>query len=508
MSTPAFYPHRPKSVELVETHISWVFLAGDLAFKVKKPVVFPFLDYGTAERRRELCEAEVRLNRRLAPDLYLGVRGLAHSDSGWALVEADDSAAEEWAVEMRRFDERRTLASLLAAGKVSEEQVAAVGRLVARFHAEAAVVRGGGSRVDAARRATGDNFAEIAASAGAVPDRAVMAGRRFVDAFLAARGHVLENRGRAGLVRDCHGDLRAEHVVFEERVEVFDCVEFARRLREIDVAADLAFLVMDLVHSGRDDLARVLVTAYRDAGGDSGDDALLSFFAAYRAWVRAKVACLRAGELPPGDRGRTAALDAAGRFAATARRFEWRARGPLLLVVCGASGTGKTYLAERLAAVSGWRHLSSDVVRKELLGLEPTERAPADAYTPEASERTYAELGRRARAELAAGRGAIVDATFRFRRDRAAFIRGLGAEAGLFLECWAPAAVLAERAARRESDPKRISDAGLAQVERQQREFEPLDELPRGQHAVLNTDRPVVEVADEVQTVVDALSSP
>jgi uncharacterized protein len=491
-----------ESVELVETHISWVFLAGNRVYKVKKPVVFPFLDYGTAERRRQLCEEEVRLNRRLAPDLYLGVRGLAPSDAGWVLVDADDAAADEWAVEMRRFDEHRTLASLLAAGTASAEQVAAIGRLIARFQAGARVVEDSGSRVEAARRATGDNFEEIAACPEAVPERAVKTARRFADAFLARRGEVLEERARLGHVRDCHGDLRAEHVVLEERIEVFDCVEFSARLREIDVAADLAFLVMDVVHSGRDDLAAALVTAYRDAGGDPGDEALLSFFAAYRAWVRAKVACLRAGELPDGDE-RAAALAHAGGFAATAQRFEWRARAPLLLVVCGASATGKTFLAERLAVLSGWRHLASDVVRKRLWGVEPTARAPADAYTPSASEGTYSELGRRARAALAAGRGVIVDATFRFRRDRAAFLSELGGEDSLFVQCRAPATVLAERAAEREADAKQVSDADLAQVERQQREFEPLDELAGERCAVLCTDRPVDELVDKVAALLD-----
>jgi aminoglycoside phosphotransferase family enzyme/predicted kinase len=503
MSQPVFYAHRPESVELVETHISWVFLAGELAFKVKKPVVFPFLDYGTPERRRVLCQEEVRLNRRLAPDLYRGVHGLARRDGDWGLADADDPSAEEWAVEMRRFDEGRTLAGLLAAGSLRKDDVAAVGRLVARFHAGASVVEHGGSRVEAARRATGDNFDEIAACPDAAPERALASGRRLVNAFLARRGEELEGRARAGLVRDCHGDLRAEHVVFEERVEVFDCIEFTPRLREIDVAADVAFLTMDLVHSEREDLATAFVAAYREAGGDPGDDPLLSFFAAYRAWVRVKVACLRAGELPPDDERRETTLAEAPRFAATARRFEWRARAPRLLVICGSSATGKTFLATRLERLSGWTRLSSDAVRKELLGLEPTGRAPSDAYTPEVSERTYAELGRRARAQLAAGGGVIVDATFRFRRDRQAF----GTEDGLFVECRAPAALLADRAAAREGEPGRISDADLEQVERQQLEFEPLDELPGDRRSVLDTDRPAEELEFEVEALLDATGS-
>jgi uncharacterized protein len=322
-------------------------------------------------------------------------------------------------------------------------------------------------------------------------------GRRFIERFLEDRGDELEARARAGHVRDVHGDLRAEHVVLGERIEVFDCVEFAARLREIDVGVDLAFLFMDLTHAGRGDLAAVLLSAYRDAGGDPGGVALVSFFAAYRAWVRAKVACLRAGELPPGARGE--ALAEAGEFAATARRFEWRARTPRLLVVCGPSASGKTHLATRLEALSGWPRLSSDVVRKELLGLRPTQRAPSAAYTPEASERTYAELGRRARARRAADSGVIVDSTCRFRTDREA----MGAEGGLFVECRASAPVLGERAARRSGEPGRVSDADADQVERQRREFEPLDEVPAHRRAVVCTERASDELLRDVEEILD-----
>ena len=489
-------------VERVETHISWVFLTADRAYKVKKPAVLPFLDYGTAERRRALCYEEVRLNRRLAPELYLGVRGLARGHDAWVLVEAGDARAEEWAVEMRRFDESRTLESRVRAGTATSDDVVAVGRVLARFHETARVVAAGDRRVAAARRVTEDNFRELAACGEAVRPQRLRVGRRFVDAFLACRGGLLEQRGSAGLVREGHGDLRAEHVLLGDRVEVFDCIEFARHLREIDVSADLAFLVMDLVHRGREDFADTLVDSYREAGGDPGEDVLLSFFAAYRAWVRAKVGCLRAAELAAEDPRRAVALDEAGARAATARLFEWRARAPFLLVLCGGAGTGKTYLAKRLAAVSGWRHLNSDTVRKELLGLTPTERAPEAAYTAGVSRRIYAQLADRAAAELAKGRGVIVDATFRFARDRRSFVVASRAPR-LFVECRAPTGVLVQRARQRAEDPTRSSDADLEQVERQQREFEPLRELPREGRAAVRTTGPLEDLVDEIEALLD-----
>lgn len=501
---PSVSPIRLPRAELVETHISWVFLTIDRAYKVKKPVVFPFVDYRDPVRRRELCEEEVRLNRRLAPDLYLGVRGLVRNGAEWRLTDPDDPAATEWAVEMRRFDERCTLAALVEAGTARPDQVAAVGELIAGFHRGAAER----SPVDAAAgvaRKIEENF-DTLAETGPIAPRELAAARRFSSAFLAAREGHIQARAAAGLVRDCHGDLRAEHVVFGENIEIFDCVEFDPALREIDVGADLAFLVMDLTHSGRDDLVAELVRAYRSAGGDPGDDALLAFFATYRAWVRAKVAALRAGELEPGPGPRAAAVEDARALAATARRFAWRARGPELLVVCGGSATGKTHLARRLAAIAGWAHLGSDVVRKALLGLDPTRRAPPEAYSAAMSESTYEELGRLARAELAAGMGVIVDATFRFGRDREAFARGLGAPApgALFLQCRAPAAELARRAAERERDAGRVSDADPAQVELQRQQFDPLDEVPPHDHVALRTDRPVEEIVDDVEDALDA----
>jgi aminoglycoside phosphotransferase family enzyme/predicted kinase len=506
MGRPGFYPHRPEGVELVETHISWVFLAGPLVYKVKKPVVFPFLDYGTLERRRALCREEVRLNRRLAPSIYRGVRALVRRGGGWALADdPDDPRACEYAVEMRRFDSTTTLAARLARGEATAEQLRAIGRRLADFHERAEPVAARVGWPAHLARSLDENFETLLSFAGsAVDGRELAAAERFISAFLVARRDELAGRAAAGRVRDCHGDLRAEHVIFgEQGVEVFDCVEFSPALREIDVAADLAFLVMDLAAAGREDLARELVGAYRDAGGDPGDEALLHFFAVYRAWVRAKVACLRADELDD-DRRRAAALSEARGLAALARRLAWRARAPLPLVVCGGAASGKSHLARHLADVTGLAHLNSDVVRKELLGIAPAERAPASAYSAEMNARTYAELGRRAGGEITAGRSVLVDATFRYRRDREAFTAALGDRELIFVECLAPAAVVAERAAAREGDPSRVSDAGGELAERQRREFEPLDEVRADRHLVLRTDRAVEEIADDVEALLDA----
>ncbi len=319
---------------------------------------------------------------------------------------------------------------------------------------------------------------------------------------------MLRARIGQGWIRDGHGDLRAEHVLTGgPEPEVFDCVEFDPRLREIDVAADLAFLVMDLVFSRREDLVDALLAGYREGGGDPGPDRLLAFFAAYRAWVRTKVHALRAAELEQEGRPHRGADEEAVRLAGLARRLAWRARGPQLVVLAGPAASGKSFLAAHLAPRAGLAHLESDRVRKELLGLAPDSRAPSEAYAATQNERTYRALGRRAAGHLRSGQGVIVAATFRFRRDREAFFSGLdaaGEEGRLVVECRAPVEVLLDRAERRESAAHRESDAGPAQASRQAAEFEPVDELGPAGHLRLATDRPVADIADDVEAHLDA----
>jgi hypothetical protein len=462
------------SAELRETHISWVVLEGERAYKIKKPVRLPFLDYGSLERRHELCREEVRLNRRLAPDVYLGVCALVADAGGVRPAREDAPGAVEYAVVMRRYDERRTLSR----GAVGEAEVRAVGRRLAAFHAAADRPPDPDGSVEALDRMLAENLATLRELGADVEDAA-----RLVDAVLAGRRGELLARARAGRVRDGHGDLRAEHVVLERGIEIVDCVEFDPALREIDVGLDLAFLVMDLLRRDRAPAA-ALVAAYREAGGDPGDDALVAFFAAQRALIRAKVALVRATQVEGADAARRTA-DAA-ELLALAGRLAWEVRLGPVAVVCGLAGSGKSTLAAALAERAGATVVSSDVVRKELLGLAPSERAPATAYGPELNRRTYEALGRRAR-ELAGP--VIVDATFRRREDREAC--GLPGDL-VWIECRAPVAVRVARA----REPRRFSDAdaGVAIGQR-------WDSLAAA-HVTVWTDRPpdivVAAVRDEL----------
>jgi uncharacterized protein len=289
---PAAYPHRPASVELRETHISWVFLAGDRVYKVRKPVRFPFLDYGTLARRRAMCAEEMRLGRRFAPSIYCGVVSLVlRGRDGLRIALEPDPRAVEYAVQMRRFDEAATLRAWLERGTLEPSHLVAVGGALAGFHAASPAPARRGTPLE-------DVIAQTLASltaAGAPPER-VQALRRFCGAALAHCAGELAARAAAGLVRDGHGDLRAEHVLLGRRIEAVDALEFGPGLRAADVAYDLAFLVVDVA---RDDaaLARALVRGYRAAGGDAGSDELLGLLCAVRALGRAKVELLRAAQL-------------------------------------------------------------------------------------------------------------------------------------------------------------------------------------------------------------------
>lgn len=499
MLDPGFYPHRPDRVVVRETHISWVFLAGERAYKLKKPLLLPFLDYSTPARRREMCHEEVRLNRRLAGDLYLGVRAVVARNGAFGLADEDDSHAIDYLVEMRRYDERCTMAAKLARGELKQSEVADVARLLARFHARAPHVAATGVPAVALERRLTENFHELLA---VVEQRSeverVLALERFAHAFVVACASMFDARARDGLVREVHGDLRAEHVLLDGGSHIVDCIEFDPDLRSLDVADDLAFLVMDLTAHGGDRFARTLLRAYRETGGDAGEDRLLAFYAAYRALVRAKVELLSAAQQPAGSasHGRH---NARGRdLLALAERFSWQARLPLVIVICGVPATGKSHLARALAAVSQLAYLSSDVVRKRLAGILPTQRASSGAYTADFNRLTYGELGRLAAREASAHGGALVDATFRHRASRDAFGQAFAGVAPLlFVECQAPADTLAQRAAAREHRPDRVSDASLQVVVRESSTWEPLQEVAPEAHLVLRSDRPVqAQIAD------------
>jgi aminoglycoside phosphotransferase family enzyme/predicted kinase len=447
--------------DLRETHMSWVLLTADRAYKLKKPVRFDFLDLTDPSARRRACEEEVRVNRDLAADVVLGVRGVVRRDGAWALADDGEEDAVDWVVEMRRFDEEATMASAVRRGDLRDDDVRATARRIAAFHAVAArpAVRSWAGAVADTWRV---NAQELGGAAGTLlePER-LEAARAFAAGEARRRALQLDRRAADGRVVDGHGDLRAEHVLLGgDAITIVDRLEFDEALRRVDVADDLAFLAMDLRSLGADAAARTLLRAYRDAGGDPGDDGLVAAFGAYRALVRAKVGFLRAAQVA--DAAAEAARDGALRLVALAERLAWAARGPFVVIVAGPPASGKSSLAAALAEAGGLPVLSSDALRKELLGIAPGAQAPAEAYTPEARREVYGALG--ARAAAASGSGSVVvDATFGDAGQVDAFLAALGDDGRArirVIACDAPLEVRLERARARAQRGGSASDAG------------------------------------------------
>ncbi len=490
------------SVEVHETHASWVFVAGEHAYKVKKPVDLGFLDYGTLPLRLAACREEVRVNRELAPDIYLGVRAILRTATGFALAPEHAPGALEYAVEMRTFREADTLAGLIASGSLTPAHLRSVARRLAAFHRSAAAVPGG--RVADVLGMWQQNIRELAQVSHQLGWQLDPA-RAFAEAFARAHAGEIERRRRAGCVRDGHGDLRCEHVLAVPLVRVVDRVEFDPALRRTDVACDLAFLAMDLEACAEPWAARELTSAYREEGMDPGGEELQAFYAAHRALVRAKVALIAAaGGAPERAAAQLAQARALWEFA---ELLCWRARAPVALVICGPSASGKSTLAAELARRSGLPLISSDSVRKSAAGLAASERAAPEHYSEQFTRLTYALLAEEARSALQRERGVIVDATCRTREDRLLLAQGLSHPGlrSLTVHCTVPLGLALERAARRMRDAGRVSDATPEIVAEQHRSFEELDELDPATLLELDAARPLDAQVAAVSGAVDRL---
>jgi hypothetical protein len=484
LRSPACYPHPVDAVEAVETHISWVLLAGEFAYKLKKPVDFGFLDFGTLEKRRACCEEEVRLNRRLAPALYLGVVDIAGDPAAPRVGEilgvpaaprvAASGPVLEVAVKMRRFRRDDELDALARRGELRRGHVEALAEVVARFHARAAVgpPEAGYGTPQTVLAPCEENLAHLA-RLDHDPDDAQRLARiaDWTRRAHAALAPTIAARLTDGFVRECHGDLHLANIVIIDGAPVpFDAIEFNPRLRWIDVVSEIAFTTMDLVHRGRADLARVFLNAWLEATGDYAGLALLPFYQVYRAVVRAKVAGLRAEQATAGSPAQRALVHELRAHLRLAEHFATQ-RPRALVLTCGPSGSGKSRLAGRLLEHADWIRLRSDVERKRLAGLDARARdgAALGIYDAEVTARTYARLETTAETVLDAGYPVIVDATFAERAQRERF-RELGRRlraplAVLLLQ--AEPSLLRERVTARARAARDPSDATPAVLERQ-----------------------------------------
>lgn len=480
LADPACYSGPVERVEIRQTHLSIVCLAGEFAYKLKKAVRFPFADFSTRELRRHFCEEEVRLNRRLCPDVYLDVVPLLRTEDGsWTFCpENGGGEVEDWAVRMRRLPEELLMQRLLAEKRVTKAQIRDVARIMARFHGSGvaspeALEAGSPAKKKEAILANFDLLETCKGKGMDFDTGLVEAIHRRALADLGRWTPLMEDRARRGRVVDGHGDLHARNICLTDPPAIFDCIEFRPQFRCGDVAMENAFLVMDLTYRGHPDLARIYLDTYIQASGDEEQRQLIPLGVSYRAMVRAKVAAL-AGidpDVPDEDRKqarislmRHLQLAAAGALGA----------GRVLVLVCGLPGTGKSYFCQTLAERFGWAVAASDRIRKELAGVPPGQRLSLEYYGEEFSRRTYAELIRRACDALPISPG-IADANFPNASARAQAAAACREAGGLPCVVWVDAeeSVVASRMGVREGETGSVSDANWKIYQQLRASFEP-----------------------------------
>jgi aminoglycoside phosphotransferase family enzyme/predicted kinase len=468
---------------IVETHISYVLLGGEYAYKVKKAVNLEFLDFTTLEKRRFYCEEELRLNRRLAPSIYLDVVPITGSPGNNVVPILEGKGSPlEYAVKMRQFDQDGLLSRVLARDELTSERVDEIAAEVASFHgrtarAAADLPYGRSEQVIAPAR---QNFSQMIDVVSDPNDRAILEQlRTWTDAEANRCRQVFEARNRDGYVRECHGDLHLGNIaLISGRVTLFDCIEFNPSMRWIDVMSDVAFLVMDLRDRKRPDLAARFLNAYLELTGDYAGLAVLRFYVTYRALVRARIAILRLAQTTSGDDRQRLIAEYRGYLAlavaATGRPH------PVLLITHGVTGSGKTTRAQAVVDSMGAIRIRSDVERKRLQGLQALARtasAPGEGlYTSDRDRQTYDRLAELARTVVAVGYTAIVDAAFlqRWQRDLLKDVAvGLNVPFTI-ADCSAPEPVLRERVMRRSERGRDASEATIDVLEHQLAHADPL----------------------------------
>lgn len=418
---PAAYPEKTTSVSMGQTHISFLFFTDKYVYKVKKAVNFGFLDFSSLEKRQYYCQEELRLNRRLAPDIYLDVVPLAENENGCLCFEGDGKVIE-YAVKMVKMPQERMMPHLLENDQVTFEHMDKLARLVADFHKNAANnhhIDTFGS-IEMIRHKWQEDLDQTCCFIGrsiSEQDHQLIA--LLVDEFISEKKELFEERVSQGYIKECNGDLHSANICLDEPVHIFDCIEFNEQFRFSDTAADIAFLAMDLENYGRLDLAQRFLEQYHAASGDNSFAEILPLYLASRAFIRGKVESIRLDDPLFSGADKEAATRRAKRYFALARGYLLRRKLPLTLFITSAvSGCGKSVLAEELAFQLGINYFSSDIERKRLAGVTPDQHG-GDIYNVVMNKATYDLLAEKAQAELAAGRSLILDATFLQSKSRA-----------------------------------------------------------------------------------------
>lgn len=480
---PRAYPHAVCEIQVIETHISWVILTGDFAYKIKKPVALGFLDFSTLEARRHFCEEELRVNRRSAEDLYLDVVPIGTAPEG---VRIGVEPAVEFAVRMRQFPHAARLDRCLQAGLLGLPELRALASTMARFHQGLTPRRDIDAAYEVERvvKPARNNFMHLDPRAFDDESQQRLA---VIEAWTLQQSEALapafEERARRGAIRECHGDLHLENLLLQEhRFVPFDALEFNPNLRWIDVANDIAFLAMDLMARGRADFAYTVLSSWLEETGDYDSLGVMRFYLVYRSMVRAVVTAIRRsqGSSQPEDSARPGAA----RYVRLAAELVDTPPAQLILMH-GFSGSGKTWHSARLIADLPALRVRSDLERKRLSGLGAGQKSIGEIgsglYAADVTDRSYRVLARHCETGLRAGFDMIADATFLRRRHRSWFADlagSLGARLSI-VDCNAPLEVLRSRIRARSAERQDASDADIAVLEYQLDHHDPFDEAER-----------------------------
>jgi aminoglycoside phosphotransferase family enzyme/predicted kinase len=508
MLTPDFYPHPvTEPIELLQTHISFVLLTGPYAYKLKKPVNFGFLDFSTLAKRHHFCEEEVRLNRRLAPELYLGVVAIAENDGKYSFAPdhaepGQSMAAAEYAIKMPQFDQSNLLINLFEQGKIKPEHMIDIGKQMAQFHAIAATndhIASFGTMA-AIKAVADDNYGATDRYIGRAQTQAQFdQTKAFTDKFFAEHEQLFSDRIAQGKVKECHGDVHLKNIcLYEGKIRIFDCIEFNEPFRNSDILYDAAFLLMDLQYRGRRDLANIFLNTYLEQTGDYDALPLLPLYGSMRAYIRAKVTSFLLDDPNIPEPVKASAANEAAAYYKLAHDYASSSQGKILLM-SGLSGSGKSTIARTIAPKIEAIHLRSDVIRKHLAGVGLLEQAGDEIYTPEMTTKTYTRLANLATLLASQGFNVILDAKYDRQNLRDLVTQAATAQniPWQIVYCQAPIEALKQRLGDRAAQGGDAGDsvATVTQTEqllvKQQDKFEPFSAAEKANLIEIETTQPI-----------------